>query len=97
MQTTTVPDELLALRDKIDKLDEELISTLAKRFEVTGAVGRLKAEQQLNSVDPAREQAKLVRLKALADDESLNSEFVLELFQMIFDEVVKNHRGYLKG
>jgi chorismate mutase len=96
MQSKTPPDELLVLRDKIDSLDEEIVATLAKRFAVTSAVGQLKAELQLNSVDSVREQEKLDRLKALADNESLNSEFILELFQKIFDEVVKNHRGYLK-
>lgn len=95
MQTKVVPDELLALRDKIDALDEELITILAKRFEVTGAVGQLKADNNLSSVDPLREQEKLLRLKALAADACLNDEFVLKLFQMVFDEVVKNHRGYL--
>lgn len=96
MQSNAVPDELLALRNEIDKLDEEIVATLARRFIVTSAVGQLKADQHLNSVDPTREQEKLGRLKALAEDESLNSEFVLELFQKIFDEVVKNHRGYLE-
>jgi chorismate mutase len=96
MQSKCAPDELLALRDKIDKLDEEIVATLARRFAVTSEVGQLKADHQLNSVDPAREQEKLARLKALAEDESLNSEFILELFQKIFDEVVKNHRSFLE-
>ena len=97
MPSNTVPAELLALRDKIDTLDEEILMLLAQRFAVTSEVGKLKAKEQLNSVDSVREQEKLACLRSLADKHSLNSEFVLELFQQVFDEVLKNHRGYLKG
>ena len=96
MQSQQVPDELLALRDEIDRIDNELINLLAERFSVTAKVGQLKANNQLDSVDPVREQEKLERLRQLASDKSLNSHFILDLFQTIFDEVVKNHRSFLK-
>lgn len=91
----TVPQELLQLRERIDRIDEEILSALARRFEVTGRVGELKATYGLNSVDPVREQEKLQRLRALAEQQGLNSRFVNDLFQLLFDEVVKNHRTYL--
>ncbi|MBT5485070.1 MAG: chorismate mutase [Gammaproteobacteria bacterium] len=96
MQSQQVPDELLALRDEIDRIDNELINLLAERFSVTAKVGQLKAKNQLDSVDPVREQEKLERLRQLASDKSLNSDFILDLFQMVFGEVVKNHRTFLK-
>jgi chorismate mutase len=96
MPSQQVPDELLALREKIDSIDEEMLDLLARRFKVTARVGELKAESGLDSVDPVREQEKLERLRALAEEKSLNSEFILDLFQTLFDEVVKNHRNFLK-
>ena len=96
MQSQQVPQELLALREDIDRIDTELVNLLAQRFQVTARVGELKAQNRMESVDPAREQEKLDRLRALAGEKSLNSEFILDLFQTIFDEVVKNHRSYLK-
>lgn len=96
MQSQQVPDELLALREEIDRIDSELVALLARRFQVTAKVGELKARNHLDSVDPVREQEKLERLRSLAEDQSLNSEFILDMFQTIFDEVVKNHRSYLK-
>jgi len=96
MQSQQVPDELLSLRDEIDRIDAELLDLLAQRFTVTAKVGELKAKSGLNSVDPVREQQKLERLKVLAEERGLNSEFILDLFQTSFDEVVKNHRSYLK-
>ena len=96
MQSQQLPGELLELRDEIDRIDNELISLLAERFSVTAKVGQLKASNNLDSVDPVREQEKLERLRELAGDKSLNSDFILDLFQTIFDEVVKNHRSFLK-
>ena len=96
MSSQKVPDELLALRDQIDSIDEDMMDLLARRFKVTARVGELKAEAGLDSVDPVREQEKLERLRSLAQDKSLNSELILDLFQTLFDEVVKNHRNLLK-
>ena len=96
MSSQKVPDELLALRDQIDSIDEDMMDLLARRFKVTARVGELKAESGLDSVDPVREQEKLERLRSLAQDKSLNSELILDLFQTLFDEVVKNHRNLLK-
>ena len=96
MQSQQVPDELLNLRTQIDRIDEEMLDLLAERFRVTAKVGELKAKTGLESVDPVREQAKLERLRTLAEARSVNSEFILGLFQAIFDEVVKNHRAYLE-
>lgn len=96
MQSQQVPDELLTLRQEIDRIDDALVELLAERFGVTAKVGEIKARSSLDSVDPAREQEKLERLKALAEAKGLNSEFILDLFQTLFDEVVKNHRSYLK-
>ena len=92
----TIPAELLDLRDRIDSIDEEILSALVRRFEVTSKVGQLKAAHGVNSVDPVREQEKLQRLRDLAKAKGLNQDFVHELFQHVFDEVVKNHRRYLQ-
>ncbi len=95
MYSQQLPDELLTMRTQIDRIDEEMLNLLAERFAVTAKVGELKAKSGLDSVDPVREHEKLERLRALADARSLNSEFILDMFQTIFDEVVKNHRSYL--
>lgn len=95
MQTNSMPDELLSLRNQIDTLDDELLLILTKRFEVTARIGKLKADQGLDSVDEVREQQKLIDLKARAEEKGLSQDFVLRLFKMIFAEVVENHRAYL--
>lgn len=79
----------------IDSIDEEILAALTRRFEVTGKVGELKATHGLDSVDPVREQEKLQRLRDLAAQKGLNGDFVHALFQLLFNEVVKNHRTFL--
>lgn len=96
MQTNSMPDELLSLRDQIDVLDDEILLILAKRFEVTAKVGKLKAVEGLDSIDEERELQKLIDLKVRAKEKELNPEFILNLFKMIFSEVVENHRAYLQ-
>jgi chorismate mutase len=93
----TVPQELLQLRDRIDRIDEEILSALMRRFEVTGRVGQLKAAHGLDSVDPVREQEKLQQLRNLAIRKGLNEDLVHDLFQRLFNEAVKNHRTFLAG
>jgi len=95
--TPRVPPELLQLRAAIDQIDEEILDSLARRFEVTKQVGLLKAEHNLDSVDPVREQQKLERLRQLAEQKGLNGTFVHQLFQHLFDEVVRNHRSFLNS
>jgi chorismate mutase len=93
---STAPQELLQLRDSIDSIDEEILSALARRFEITNKVGQLKAAHGLESVDPVREQEKLQQLRQSAEQKGLNTRFVHELFQQLFNEVVKNHRDFLQ-
>ena len=95
MQTNSVPDELLSLRNQIDMLDDELLSILAKRLEVPARVGKLKADNSLDPVDEDREHQKLIDLKARAAGKGLSPDFVLNLFKMVFAEVVEKHRAYL--
>ena len=91
MSDGEVPVELLAVREKIDEIDERLLDLLAERFALTYEVGVLKAEQNLTSFDATREAEKLARLTDLSEQRNLNPDFVEELFQRIMQQVVKNH------
>ena len=91
MSDGEVPVELLAVREKIDEIDERLLDLLAERFALTHEVGVLKAEQNLTSFDATREAEKLARLTDLSEQRNLNPDLVEELFQRIMQQVVKNH------
>jgi len=91
MSKSSVPTELLELRDQIDRLDQALVLLLANRFALTRRVGELKARENLESFDGSREQDKLLRIRELCEKHELNPELVSDILSGIMREVVQNH------
>ena len=85
--------QLLEARQKIDEIDSKLIETLDERFRLTWDVGLLKAENKLDPLDKVREAEKLAKLRSLCNKNSLNPDFIEEIFSRIMEEVVKNHQS----
>ncbi len=83
--------QLAAFRASIDNLDAILLHTLAERFKVTQAVGRLKAEYDMLPADKAREARQIARLQALAKDSALDPEFAEKFLNFIVAEVIRHH------
>ena len=92
MTEESIPPQLAEARDKIDAIDRQLVLLLAERFNLTGQVGQLKAENNLNAVDPGRETEKLAVISELCMQHGLNPELVSNIFSQIMAEVVLNHR-----
>tara|TARA_B100000953_G_scaffold299146_1_gene297993 strand:- start:362 stop:655 length:294 start_codon:yes stop_codon:yes gene_type:complete len=78
-------------RDRIDQLDEKLIRLLAERFEITKAVGTLKAEQGMPAADPEREAQQIERLHKIAKEVGMDPHFSVKVFRLIVDEVIRHH------
>ena len=97
MTEESIPPQLLEVREKIDEVDRQLVLLLAERFFLTRQVGQLKAESNLNAVDPGRETQKLAVIRALCQEHGLNPELVARLFAQIMAEVVQNHRRIQSG
>ena len=91
MSEQAIPAELQEIRKQIDAIDEGLLRLLAERFQLTHAVGVLKASQDLNSFDSSRESEKISRLRELCTNLEIDPNLVEELFTRIMQEVVKNH------
>ncbi|MBE65612.1 MAG: chorismate mutase [Gammaproteobacteria bacterium] len=85
--------QLLEARQKIDEIDSKLIETLDERFRLTWDVGLLKAENKLDPLDKVREAEKLAKLRSLCNKNTLNPDFIEEIFSRIMEEVVKNHQS----
>ncbi|MDT8760312.1 chorismate mutase [Sphingomonas psychrotolerans] len=93
-----MPDETLnRFRQSIDNIDAALIHMLAERFKVTQAVGAYKATHDLPPADPAREEAQIARLRALAKDADLDPEFSEKFLRFIIDEVIRHHERLRDG
>jgi len=90
-------DQLAHYRASIDNLDAILLHTLAERFKVTQAVGRLKAENDLPPADKAREAEQIERLRRLADESGLDPEFAEKFLAFIVAEVIRHHEQIRDG
>jgi len=93
MSDTSVPDELLRLRNSIDNIDAALIHILAERFKCTQVVGEFKAKHGLPPADPGREAQQIARLRSLARDAKLDPDFAEKFLNFIVQEVIRHHEA----
>ncbi len=90
--TSSLPPEILTLRDSIDNIDAALMHLLAERFKFTRRVGELKAAGGLPPADPERDRQQIARLTQIAADAGLDPEFAEEFREFIVHEVIRHHR-----
>ncbi|MBR9833637.1 MAG: chorismate mutase [Alphaproteobacteria bacterium] len=84
-------DQLAQFRASIDNMDAILLHTLAERFKITQAVGKLKAENDMPPSDKAREARQIERLRRLAEDSGLDPVFAEKFLNFIVAEVIRHH------
>ena len=83
--------ELLRYRQSIDNIDAAVLHMLAERFRCTKEVGVLKANHDLPSADPAREEYQIGRLRRLAKEADLDPDFAEKFLNFILREVIRHH------
>ena len=88
---TSPTEQLDQYRASIDNLDAILLHTLAERFKVTQAVGKLKAEHDMPPADKAREARQIERLRTLAEESNLDPVFAEKFLNFIVAEVIRHH------
>ena len=91
---TSPADQLAQYRASIDNLDAILLHTLAERFKVTQAVGRLKAENDMPPADKDREARQIARLRALADESGLDPACAEKVVNLMEDEGIRDHEQF---
>ncbi len=78
--------KILEIRKEIDQLDTEIISLLARRFHLTGEVGKIKAQDDTQIQDPDREANLKAMYQDLAAQKGLDPEMVTRIFEKIHEE-----------
>lgn len=79
-------DELQNLRGEIDRLDNELLALLIKRFELMTAIADYKRKHQLPVYDGARERELLERLGKKSQEKGLRQDIIEAVFQEIIHQ-----------
>ncbi len=75
--------ELARCRDEIERIDNEIVTLLARRLAIGKRTGDLKRAAGLPILDPTREAAVIRRVSEVARDAGLPSEPVREIFWQI--------------
>jgi monofunctional chorismate mutase len=75
--------ELVACRDEIERLDNEMIALLARRMVLGDRIGQLKRAAGLPILDPTREAAVIRRVTETAREAGLPAEPAREIFWQI--------------
>ncbi|UJF23067.1 chorismate mutase [Shewanella sp. OMA3-2] len=91
------PQGLDLTREQITTLDNELLTLLSKRRELSLEVARSKEIDVRPIRDTQREKELLERLVQLGRDKGLDAHFVISLYQSIIEDSVLNQQAFLHG
>jgi chorismate mutase len=90
--------ELEQLRFLIDELDDELISILSKRMKIIEKIGTYKHENKITILQMDRWKNVLENRLKTSQKQSLNDEFVFDLWQLIHAEALRiQNENYKKS
>ena len=84
-------ENLIDLRERIDRVDASLIVLLAERFSLTEKVGLIKAQSGLSAEDSGRERWQQERYEDLATSHHLDVETALQVMKTIVGLVKNRH------
>ena len=83
--------DLTALREQMDRLDEELVALFRRRMELSLLIGRAKASAGRKIRDCSREAQKLCQVKKLAGDD------LASYTEALYRELMHLSREYQKA
>lgn len=78
--------KLKETRKKIDAIDNQILSLLAKRFRLAVQIKKIKNKFDIRIEDPQREEEVLEKVAIKAKHLHIDSNFVVKLFKTIFNE-----------
>ena len=80
------------LRDKIDKIDTDIIKKISQRRVLSIKIGKIKSKIDKKVIDKKREEKLILRYEKLCLEYKLQSSFVKKIFKII----IANSRGLQK-
>lgn len=82
--------EIDVLRKEIDSIDDELVSIIARRMQVSRTIGKYKREHNITVFQKDRYEQIRNRLKALAVERGVDENCIIAVFEAIHDQSVKS-------
>ncbi len=81
--------EMCKLRHAVDDIDESIVDLLARRMEVVRAMGQLKRQHQVSTLQPSRFQEILLSRANAAGKKGLSADFISQVYHMIHEEAIR--------
>jgi len=78
--------QLPALREAIDKIDEDIVMAIYRRFQVVQQIAVYKEQHNLSTHDPEREALVFQNIEGIASELGLSPVLVREIWQLILAE-----------
>jgi chorismate mutase len=77
------------LREQVDRLDEQVLDLLSKRMDVVRKMGKVKAQQNVSTLQPNRWLEIVKDRVSKGAKLDLSEDFVLQLMQSIHEEAIR--------
>ncbi len=87
--TKLAMEEIRQLRERIDIIDEELLSLIAERMQISRGIGRCKAEHKMPILQTSRWDEVLSRVLSEGEKRDLPAGFLTTIFNAIHEESVR--------
>ena len=84
------------LRKRLNKIDDDILKLLSKRFKIVRQIGEIKIKENLPLRDKKREKEIIKRLSDKAKTLSLPKRMISQIYQIIFENAQKEYRKIKK-
>jgi chorismate mutase len=82
-------EKLMALRQQLNSLDEQIVRLLGRRYEICRSAAQHKREHGIPMMQPGRVAEVKERCAHMASEHGVDPDFVRHLFAMIIDEACR--------
>ena len=89
--------ELDELRDKVDRIDKQIIPLFAERFRLTEEIGLYKKERQMDPEDVSREEKIEEMRHEVCEREGMKLEVIDAIYECVLRQVKKRHAEIAKS
>jgi chorismate mutase/prephenate dehydratase len=97
MAKESASEELRALRQRLDQIDEEIVRAMARRLEAVGLIAKAKAGRTQGIRDPEREREVLARVEALAQSLGISAPLARKVFSELINHSLTRQAASLSG
>lgn len=95
-KTATPIMKIESERAKIDQIDQQVVSLLSQRMNAAMTIGQIKKENKIEVTQPGRWNEVKNNLRKKAIESNVNPDMILKMYQVFYEESVKQQQDLQK-